>query len=96
MNPNLASHVRGTRRPTLDLERGPALARVLSGAAGDLTPAVHQARPPGMHDLETLATWHISWHLGRYWFGPFCFDDLADAVRYARQQQAHAVPEVDD
>jgi hypothetical protein len=98
MNPNLAPHARRSGRPTLDLDlaRGPLAPLALSGAMSGLTPDQHEARPPTLHDQETLATWHISWHLGRYWFGPFCFDELADAVHYARQQHAHAVPEVDD
>ncbi|MEY2653325.1 MAG: hypothetical protein RLZZ524_352 [Pseudomonadota bacterium] len=91
MNPNLASHVPGASRRALDLDLGHHV-----GIGTGLTPPVHEAHAPDLHELETLATWRISWHLDRYWFGPFCFDDLADAVRYARLQQAHAVPEVDD
>lgn len=104
MHTHPARHGGGSGRLDLDLDPdpqraadgGPLHALALSGSVSGLTPDVHEARAPDLHDRETLVRWHIAWHMGRYWFGPFCFDDLADAVHYARQQRAHAVPESDE
>ncbi len=59
-------------------------AALVEFAAGERNPIPEAAMPPNASDLRLMSSLAITFRNGIYLFGPYRYDNLADAVRYAQ------------